>query len=183
MNCEICKKDSKKHSQKLWQMHKDMATLATLGKKQLCTLCSKSKELHSEKLWEMHDAVIRKGVFYSGNGLSDGDQKDPKWSGERAISPGMKHGKIWPIQEGFGPKRPGMVVDTVSDPRERPVIIPIHSSCRECGLFVGEDEEDNADVLDGMCMKCFCEQTGQEYTWHTVTPTFEEMQRRMEAKV
>ena len=35
--------------------------------------------------------------------------------------------------------------------------------CRECGLAVGSNEEDNADVLDGLCTKCFCEETEQEY--------------------
>jgi len=92
--------------------------------------------------------------------------------------------KLWPIEE-YGRIRPypGTVeILKMADGSEVTTVKPIYMACVNCGLFVGDKEEELADVLGGMCFKCFCEEIGQEYTWHTVTPTFEEMQNRRKAR-
>ena len=92
--------------------------------------------------------------------------------------------KLWPIEE-YGRIRsyPGTVESYImADGSEVNVIIPIFMACENCSFLVGDKEEELADVLGGMCFKCFCEEIGQEYTWHTVTPTFEEMQNRRKAR-
>jgi hypothetical protein len=33
--------------------------------------------------------------------------------------------------------------------------------CMKCGLYLGSIEEKNADLLNGMCLKCFMEMTEQ----------------------
>ena len=40
---------------------------------------------------------------------------------------------------------------------------PIYMSCanKNCGKFLGSLEEDFADLLSGLCLVCFREQTGQ----------------------
>ena len=38
---------------------------------------------------------------------------------------------------------------------------PIYMSCSECKLYLGKIEEDYADILGEMCLKCFREQTEQ----------------------
>nr|AIF10964.1 hypothetical protein [uncultured marine thaumarchaeote KM3_47_F06] len=40
-------------------------------------------------------------------------------------------------------------------------LVPIYMSCTECGLFLGNIEEDYADMLGGICLKCFMEATDQ----------------------
>ena len=72
--------------------------------------------------------------------------------------------------------------DSSGNPVIKKVITPVFIACRKCGFFVGDKEEELLDVLGGMCFKCFSEETGQEYTWETVTPTFEEMQNRRKAR-
>ena len=177
--CTICQKDSKQHTKRLLELHSRKAMMETL--KQNCIFCNKGKDLHSEKLWEMHDTIVKNGVFYEGNALSDVGEKSSKWSGERAISPGMKHGKIYPMRIGIWARvRPGMVVDTTNDGRRpRPLVLPIEASCNQCGLLMGDKETDEMDVLDGLCLKCFCEQTEQEYTWHSTPLTFEQQQKKL----
>jgi hypothetical protein len=46
--------------------------------------------------------------------------------------------------------------------------IPIYMHCTGCRDAMNATEVDVADVLDGLCLKCFCEQTDQENTWHSV---------------
>ena len=47
--CTVCQKDSKKHSKKLWEMHKQVT---------ICVFCDKSRRAHSEELWEMHKETV-----------------------------------------------------------------------------------------------------------------------------
>jgi len=49
-------------------------------------------------------------------------------------------------------------------------LIPIYMSCTKCGLYLGSTEEDFADVLDGMCLKCFRELIGQTDYWYDMPP-------------
>jgi len=39
--------------------------------------------------------------------------------------------------------------------------------CTGCKNAMSANEVDVADVLDGLCLECFSEQTDQEYTWHS----------------
>jgi hypothetical protein len=41
-------------------------------------------------------------------------------------------------------------------------VIPIHIPCSECGKYLGDIEEENADTLDDMCLVCFSQLTGLE---------------------
>ena len=43
----------------------------------------------------------------------------------------------------------------------------LESSATDCKNSMSANEVDVADILDGLCFKCFCEQTDQEYTWHS----------------
>ena len=123
-----------------------------------CMLCRLDHEDHSEQLWKMHKATV-----------------------EMAQSK-TKHKKLWTIQIGFGPKCPALldnsfesetvvkshqtgdawrwnVVPSGLNPAEW--LHPIYMSCSnlECGLYLGCIEQDYADLLDGMCLKCFMEAT------------------------
>ena len=84
------------------------------------------------------------------------------------------HGeKLRPITIGFGPTTIGIVHkwNTIKvNGQESPYhieIIPIHMRCTGCKNSMSANEVDVADVLDGLCFDCFCEQTDQEYSWHS----------------
>ena len=47
--CTVCQKDSKKHSKKLWEMHKQVT---------ICVFCDKSSVAHREELWERHKETV-----------------------------------------------------------------------------------------------------------------------------
>jgi hypothetical protein len=57
-----------------------------------------------------------------------------------------------------------------ADPPYDKELIPIYMSCTECSLYLGSTEEDYADILDGMCLKCFREQTKQTDAWYDIPP-------------
>ena len=117
-----------------------------------CMLCRLDHKDHSEQLWKMHKSTV-----------------------EMAQSK-TQHKKLWTMQIGFGPKcaalldndfeseiviqRHGFlktVVPSGLNPAEH--LHPIYMSCTGCGLYLGSIEEDYADVLDGLCLKCFMEAT------------------------
>ena len=127
--CTVCQKDSRKHSKKLWEMHKQVT---------ICEFCDKASGSHSEELWEMHKGTIE------------------------AARRKTRHKKLWTVQIGQGRKCPALL-DTDFSPNGHmnPAewLIPIYMSCTECGLFLGSIEEDYADMLGGMCLKCFMEAT------------------------
>ena len=130
--CTYCDKDSTVHSKKQWKLHQGI----TLQKNaELCTFCGKQQKDHAKKLWEMHSLAVKKAP----------------------------RGMIWPIQIGFGRKCPALVVDEFVWNNQRvKELKPIYMSCSECGHYLGSIEEDNADVLDGMCLECLSELTGQK---------------------
>ena len=130
--CTVCHIDSKKHSKKLWEMHKQISK---------CTFCRKTSDAHSEELWQMHNSVVEKALR------------------------GTRHKKLWTMQIGSGRDCPAVLdTDYRQDDYHNPAewLHPIYMSCTECGLFLGNIEEDYADMLDGMCLKCFGEVTGQK---------------------
>jgi len=100
---------------------------------QICAFCSRSSSEHSEKLWRMHNLAIEKG----------------RAKGE----------KLYPITLGFARTCVARVVRINADPPYDVEFVPIYMACTECGLFLGSIEEDYADMLDGMCLKCFMKAT------------------------
>ena len=108
----------------------------TKGKQQKyveqCTFCGKHQKDHSEKLWEMHSLAV---------------QKAPR-------------GKILPQSIGFARTTPTVVMGEFIWKNQRVKDLkPIYMSCTECGLFLGSIETDHADMLGGMCLKCFMKAT------------------------
>ena len=130
--CKVCLKDSKDHSQKLWLQHQ---------KNESCQFCQKGSREHSEQLWEMHQSAIQEALKKT------------------------RHKKLWSKKMGFGPDCPAVLDNDFSwDGNLNPAewLHPIFVSCTNCGLYLGNIEEKNADVLDGMCLKCFGEITDQK---------------------
>ena len=99
---------------------------------QTCMFCQKSGSEHSEKLWEMHNLAVERG---------------------------RKGQKLYPLTVGFAKTCIARVCELNADQPHDKDLIPIYMSCTECGLHLGDTEEDYADILDGMCMKCFMEVT------------------------
>ena len=100
---------------------------------QICAFCSRSCSEHSEKLWRMHNLAIEKS----------------RAKGE----------KLYPITLGFARTCVARVVRINADPPYDVEFVPIYMSCTECGLYLGSIEEDYADMLGGMCLKCFMKMT------------------------
>ena len=100
---------------------------------QICAFCSRSSSKHSEKLWRMHNLAIEKG----------------RAKGE----------KLYPITLGFARTCVARVVRINADPPNDVEFVPIYMACTECGLYLGSIEEDYADMLGRMCLKCFMKAT------------------------
>ena len=128
-SCKVCHLDSKKHSKKLWVLHQQT---------QICAFCQKSAGEHSEELWQMHKLTVEKGQFCP-------DHK--------------KNEKLYPITIGFGRTTIARVCRINADPPYDVEFVPIYMACTECGLYLGSIEEDYADMLGGMCLKCFMKMT------------------------
>ena len=131
--CTVCNKPSKSHTKMLWDMHKEITK---------CTFCSKTSDAHSEALWEMHKSAVDNALKKT------------------------KHKKLWSLKLGLGRDCPAILDndfrfydDFPTNPAEW--LHPIYMACIECHLYLGNMEEDYADVLDGMCLKCFMEMTEQ----------------------
>ena len=129
--CTVCQKDSMEHSKKLWEMHKQVTK---------CMFCNKTSDAHSEELWDMHLQTVENARRKT------------------------RHKKLWTMRIGFGPKCPALLdKDFDSNGHLNPTewLVPIYMSCTECGLFLGSTEQDHADMLSGMCLKCFGKMTDQ----------------------
>jgi len=74
-----------------------------------------------------------------------------------------QHKKLWTMRIGFGPKCAALL-DNDGD------LHPIYMGCTVCGLFLGKIEEEYADMLGGMCLKCFRELTDQTAYWYDMPP-------------
>ena len=140
--CGICHLDSKKHSKKLWVLHQQT---------QVCMFCQKSGGEHSEKLWEMHRAAVEKG---------------------RHCNDHHKEEKLYPLTVGFARTCVARVCKLNADPPYDKELVPIYMSCTECSLYLGSIEEDHADILGCMCLKCFRDATGQSGDWCDISPAF-----------
>jgi len=163
--CKVCHVDSKKHSKKMLALHQ---------KKQICAFCQKSGGEHSEKLWEMHKLAAEKGRYCPDH---------------------HKEEKLYPITVGFAREGIARVCTLNADPpvythsksrwefdehnywefgeefwHREDQLIPIYMSCTECDLYLGSIEEDNADILGGMCLNCFRKQTEQTDIWYDIPP-------------
>ena len=94
-----------------------------------------------------------------------------------------KREKLYPITLGFARKgiartcktivqdKPYETILTLPDPPYDIDLVPIYMSCTECGLYLGSDEEDYADMLGGMCFICFRKLIGQTDVWYDKLPT------------
>ena len=112
----------------------------------VCLKCQKDQ--HSEKLWEMHELAVEQGRYCSEHGKKENLYPITLWTAGRGIA------RVCRIK--------------TSPPFENDVeIVPIYMSCAECGLYLGNIEEEHADVLGQMCLECFTEQTGQEHYWYS----------------
>ena len=115
-----------------------------LHQTQICAFCSKGSSEHSWKLWQIHNITVE------------------KW-----IRQGCK---LYPITLGFARTGVAAVFNLNADPPNDIDLIPIYMECTQCELYLGSTEEDFADVLDGMCLKCFRELIGQTDYWYDMPP-------------
>ena len=146
-NCKVCYKTKAGHSRKLWVLHQQS---------QICAFCHKTTDEHSSKLWNMHQLAIDEGRFCIDPRVFKIDHK--------------KREKLYPITVGFSRTGVARVCRSNADPPHDVEFIPIYMSCTECGLYLGSDEEDYADILDGTCLKCFREMTDQIHPWYDIPP-------------
>ena len=129
--CTVCQKDSKKHSKKLWEMHKQVT---------ICVFCDKSSRAHSEELWEMHKETVEAAIR--------------KTRHKKIWTVQIGHGGNCPalLDKDFRYS---------SNLNMAEWLVPIYMSCTKCDLFLGSIEEDYADMLGGMCLECFRKMTDQ----------------------
>ena len=119
--------------------------LWTLHQTQICVFCSKGSSKHSWKLWQIHNLTVKNAL-----------------QGTKV--------KLYPITIGFARTCIARVCKTSCDPPYEKELKPIYIGCTECGLFLGSREEDLADMLDGMCLKCFRKLTDQTAYWYDMPP-------------
>ena len=79
----------------------------------------------------------------------------------RYCSKHHKDEKLYPLTVGFARTGIARVCTLKADLPYDKELIPIYMSCAECNLYLGSTEEDYADILGGMCLKCFMEVTEQ----------------------
>ncbi len=112
-----------------------------------CALCQKNSKEHSDKLWQMHQQAVLKGA------------KGQVWEKEK---------KLWPITVGLSRASVGVAVELNAKPPYDIDIIPVYMHCVQCSMAMGDVEVDNADILDGLCLKCFREMTEQTDSWYDI---------------
>ena len=138
--CTVCELDSEKHSKALWDQHMNLtAAINEVLLVASCSFCQKVATEHSEELWETHKLTVETGRYC------------PKHHKEE---------NLCQITLGFARTGTARICVHADSPYDKEMI-PIYMSCMECGLYLGSTEEDHADTLDGMCLKCFKEMTGQ----------------------
>ena len=128
-----------------------------------CMLCRLDHKDHGEQLWKMHKATVEMAQCKT------------------------QHKKLWTMQIGFGPRCAALLdndfesetviqrhgfLETVVPSGLNPAewLHPIYMSCTGCGLYLGKIEEEYADMLGGMCLKCFRELIGQTDVWYDKPP-------------
>ena len=131
-----------------------------------CALCQKNSKEHSDKLWQMHQQAVLKGA------------KGQVWEKEK---------KLWPITVGLSRASVGVAVELNAKPPYDIDIIPVYMHCVQCSMAMGDVEVDNADILDGLCLKCFREITEQTDSWYDI-PSYmsyencQKIRKRMEMR-
>ena len=140
-SCKVCHLDSKKHSKKLWKLHQQT---------QICVFCQKSAGEHSEELWQMHNQAVERGQF-----CPDHKKKEKLYP----ITLGFARTAIARVCKNIPQNKPFGTVLSLPEPPNDVDIVPIYMACTECGLYLGSIEEDYADMLGGMSLKCFMEAT------------------------
>ena len=131
-----------------------------------CALCQKNSKEHSDKLWQMHQQAVLKGA------------KGQVWEKEK---------KLWPITVGLSRASVGVAVELNAKPPYDIDIIPVYMHCVQCSMAMGDVEVDNADILDGLCLKCFREMTEQTDSWYDI-PSYrsyeycQKIRKRMEMR-
>ena len=131
-----------------------------------CALCQKNSKEHSDKLWQMHQQAVLKGA------------KGQVWEKEK---------KLWPITVGLSRASVGVAVELNAKPPYDIDIIPVYMHCVQCSMAMGDIEVDNADILDGLCLKCFREMIEQTDSWYDI-PSYmsyeycQKIRKRMEMR-
>ena len=127
--CTVCQKDSKKHSQKLWELHKQVT---------ICEFCFKSSSTHTEELWDMHRRTVETAKSKT--------RHKKLWTMQIGFGPKCQA----LLDNDFNYN---------SNLNMAEWLVPIYMSCTECGHYLGSIEEDHADMLGGMCLECFMKMT------------------------
>ena len=129
----------------------------------MCKSCHKDSKNHTTKLWEFH----QKNEKCAWCGLKSWKHSVELWEIHQKTIPKGK--KLVVIQQGFGPKTLAVVKkwNTVDGSPYHIEHIPLSMHCSDCNASMSDKESDLADVLTSLCLKCFSEQTDQEYTWHS----------------
>ena len=129
-------------------------------------LSQKNSKDHSDKLWQIHQQAVLKGA------------KGHVWEKEK---------KLWPITVGLSRASVGVAVELNAKPPYDIDIIPVYMHCVQCSMAMGDVEVDNADILDGLCLKCFREMTEQTDSWYDI-PSYrsyeycQKIRKRMEMR-
>ena len=125
----------------------------------MCKICLKGQDQHNKKLWSLHQTQI---CAFCSKGSSEHSWK--LWQIHNiTVESGRQGCKLYPITVGFART---CIARSAGDKE----FIPIYMECTECELYLGSTEEDFADVLDGMCLKCFRELIDQTHSWYDMPP-------------
>ena len=160
-----------------------------------CVFCRKRCCNHSVKLWEMHRLAAEKGQYWWLWPSEKHEIFQPNSVRRHCVFDHNKKEKLWPITVGFARQGIARASTLNADPpvhvlsksrwefdehnywefgkefwHREDQLNPIYMSCTECDLYLGSIEEDNADILGGMCLNCFREQTEQTGTWYDIPP-------------
>ena len=132
----------------------------------MCKICLKGQNQHNKKLWSLHQTQIC--AFCS---KGSGEHSWKLWQIHNiTVESGRQGLKLYPMRIGFARTCIAKLVGWNALPPYDKELIPIYMSCTKCGLYLGSTEEDFADVLDGMCLKCFRELIGQTDYWYDMPP-------------
>ena len=126
----------------------------------LCQVCHLDSKKHSKKLWTLHQQT-QTCAFCQKSGS---EHSEKLWQIHNlTVESGRQGCKLYPITVGFART---CIARSAGDKE----FIPIYMECTECELYLGSTEEDFADVLDGMCLKCFRELIDQTHSWYDMPP-------------
>ncbi len=191
--CKACQKSGSNHIDlpgDYWEQPNRNKSFACY-----CIFCHKRCSNHSEKLWEMHELAVEKGQYWW---LWPSEKREifqPSSVRRHCVLDHNKKEKLYPITVGFARQGIARMSALNADPpvythsksrweflehnywefgeefwHREDQLNPIYMECTECNLYLGSTEEDFADILDGMCLNCFRNETGQTDTWYDSPP-------------